>query len=256
MAAHYSLPDNLKRIRILAKIATLTPVEKTAVWRLYRFFRKSVKNMALISDYATVCATVMLDVKTGPAYRCYALALNLAQSYSRMKLRSAGLSTRVLRPLVIEAFHLLRIQLQIWFGMRQPSLLSHVTFGSISSVTPMLAYCDGSFSHNTGGAGVLILDLQLEPLVEISRAVPVQSAFLAELSAMTMALQTLLALDMRHAILHVDAQGLLTTLTGSSEPRYGHERAQILELVQAFAFLQIILVPRLFNFRADRLAAN
>jgi hypothetical protein len=248
---------SIKRARLIAKIGALPLFQRKQVWSLYRFFIKGVKNSMLISDYTSLCNTLYLGLRNGPCYQCYALALHLARFTSKMVLQKRGVSARVARPLILEAFHLIRIQIQVWFNIRMPVEFAHYTFGAPAGNRPvMVAYCDGSFNNSKAGIGVLLLaGGELTTLAEISTPVAVSSAFLAELAAAVTALQTIRALGGLQAILHVDAQGVLAAISATATIRHKSERDKLLGLISSFSYLKVVLVPRLFNFKADRLAA-
>lgn len=255
MTAQSSSPI-CKKTRLLRKIATLSPNVQKYVWGLYRVFRRAVISRDIVINYAHVLERVERTLQTGMPYRCYSLALNLAQLVSKTKLTSQGSNTRVYRPLVIEAFHLIRIQIQVWFNFRTAIELPTKEYGNHHhSNTALQAFCDGSFQAGASRIGILILDKNREAVAEITRRVEESSAFESEMAALKTTLQTLIAINALSAIVHVDSHGLLFQSV-SIKNTYKICRSEINQLITEFDYLKIVLVPRLFNFKADRLAAD
>lgn len=122
-----------------------------------------------------------------------------------------------------------------------------------------LILCDGSVRPMGSGCGFVLKSTTpsraAEP-IEVKVSVPcgVKNSLKAEWMAMVYALKTASALGLKSIRVHVDAMGLCDLLKGKASLSWSVEEAELLEAACQFEHLEVLKVPRVFNFEADRLA--
>lgn len=149
-----------------------------------------------------------------------------------------------------EAFHLIRHELRILRG-HPPSKARSFSMGQLSN--KLTAHIDGSVRRGTAAVGVLLTQ-GYRDLVSASMTVDARNSAEAEMYALLIALKTTLALGHSELKVLTDAEALITLLEEKSRLRFHRLGREILRLLPRFAGLAVVVVPRLYNHRADQLA--
>ena len=149
-----------------------------------------------------------------------------------------------------EAFHLVRRELQSLRGSPQSKAHSFI-YGRVTH--PVTAHIDGSVRNSTAAIGVFI-HAGTRDIVTASMAVEARNSAEAEMQALLVAMKTALALGRYQLLVFTDAEALVALLEGKSRLRFTQLGQELLSLVGHFSGLAVVVVPRLYNHRADRLA--
>lgn len=131
--------------------------------------------------------------------------------------------------------------------------------GDPSREIEALILCDGSVRPHGSGCGFVLKTAGTDEqsnAMEVKVAVPcgVKNSLKAEWMAMVYALKTASALGFKSIRVHVDAMSLCDLLKGKASLSWSVEEAELLEAACLFEHLEVLKVPRVFNFEADRLA--
>lgn len=222
------------------------------LWRAYRGARRAMRAPQQSQQLGHALAAL---VHAGSTYDAVALGLRLARAFTLAQLRSEGARGRVQRGLATEAFHLARLAFRAALGLREAPADPTLHFGQVTELLDWDAFSDGSYRSGRAAAGVLLQHAG-GVLAEISLSLPSTCALEAELAAALTALETLRALGAQRVCLHVDSLGVFRAFEQRLPLKYCVQEAQLQSLVREFAALTIVLVPRLHNHAADRLAAE
>jgi ribonuclease HI len=242
--------------RLLEKLNGISKRDRHVVWSVYREIRR-VARRRLSEHLIYACATSLVcRVQRGERYAAVALGLKLAATYTLVRMRAAGAPARAARAVAREAFHLVRLELRSQLGMRPPEEMPSVRFGIPGDGGPVDAWSDGGVRAGRSAAGLRVAPSATQPGIERAQYLPHRSPLSAELQAAHLALETLIAAGVRHARLHVDSLGVLRAFQGRLALRYCVEEALLLQLAEAFAYLEVRLIPRAFNQHADALATG
>jgi ribonuclease HI len=149
-----------------------------------------------------------------------------------------------------EAFHLIRHELRILRG-HPPSKARSFSVGHLSN--KLTAHIDGSVRKGTAAVGVLLTEGHRD-LVTASMTVDARNSAEAEMHALLVALKTALALGYSELKVQTDAEALITLLEEKSRLRFHKVGREILRILPRFGGLAVVVVPRLYNHRADHLA--
>jgi ribonuclease HI len=149
-----------------------------------------------------------------------------------------------------EAFHLVRDELQVLRG-RPVSKAPCFSVGDPGY--DVTAHIDGSVRNGKAAIGVF-LKVGRKHIVTAAIAVEATNSAEAEMQALLVAMKTALALDRRHLRVMTDAEALIVLLHRKSRLRYTRTGRQVLEVASLFSGLHVVVVPRIFNHRADRIA--
>ncbi len=237
----------------LTRLQPLTLDQRKAFWRTYALLRRSLKQRPFPVD--SIARALKAQVDEGHAYVRVSSALKLARSYTWQKLGARGTAARSQRALADEYFRLLRMHLRSLLGLRRlPAEPCWVRGAPGSDV--WRAVCDGSHKAARSAAGIVLYWPEATVRAEVSIAVAARTAVNAELQASILALQTLEALNVKEAILEVDALCVVRAFEQKLPLRYCLEEAELARLAQRFNALEVRLVSRLVTEAADRLAAR
>lgn len=224
------------------------------MWRTYRYLR----NAASTTDFPSRVFQLARELAWrahGPAsYNAITLSLRLAHAVTISALRQDGAYSRVRRALIDETFHLIRVQFRVRMGFRTESSCPTRQYGETCPDVVCYAFADGSLRGARAGVGVLLFDALGMPLAEVSAAVAANNSFEVELEAVCTTLATTSAIGMRQLQLHVDSPGIFAAFEG--RVRDTAVRVRLNEHIRPFDALEVILIPRAWNHRADRLAAR
>lgn len=127
------------------------------------------------------------------------------------------------------------------------------------SISPeILVQCDGSVRPSGSGCGFVIKSLENpnKPIVKIRGSVPTEfkNSLKAEWQALIFALKTAKSIGAKSIRVHVDAMGLCDLLNGKAKLSWSVEEAELIKAACEFDNIEVVKVPRVFNYEADRLA--
>jgi ribonuclease HI len=242
--------------RLLEKLNRISTRDRHVVWSVYRHIRRAARRRLSERVVYASAASLVRRVQCGERYAVVALGLKLAATYTLVQLRAAGALARAERAVAKEAFHLIRLELRSQLGMRPAEEMPSVRFGSPGDCSPVEAWSDGGVRAGRSAAGLLVAPSAAQPGIELARYLPHRSPLSAELQAAHLALETLLSAGVQHARLNVDSLGVLRAFQGRLALRFCVEEALLLQLAEAFAHLEVRLIPRAFNQHADSLATG
>ncbi|MBC8737298.1 reverse transcriptase-like protein [Paraburkholderia sp. UCT31] len=190
-----------------------------------------------------------------PYHDCLVLLL------SSLRLFTTELSARVdsleerrrRRRYAEETYHLVRARLQCARGVVRLSQNPIFTKGTLDDAVE--CFVDGSVRNGKAGVGFIVIN-KGALLVEANVELPVTTPVEAELYALVLCMKTALALGHRAVRISTDAQALVELFfrkKGIAGSTPGREALRLADCLSGF---EIQRVPRLFNDRADALAAR
>jgi ribonuclease HI len=125
---------------------------------------------------------------------------------------------------------------------------------------PLTVYIDGSSRGNPGPAGIGIVVFEPDtdaPVAEISKYIGTATNNVAEYEALIHALKYITQTRNTRAIIKLDSELVYRQVTGKYKVRTPHIAVQLRRvhmLQQKIKDLSLLLIPRVENKRADRLA--
>jgi hypothetical protein len=201
-------------------------------------------------------AQLFLDTTSQPGMAC---ANSLLDVYRALKLHSLALEedreqARVHRALFRELWHLMRRRIQALLG-REVRPITRVLYRKGSITGPVFdAWCDGSFRQGRGYAGFVLRAPDGATLLEASMRVSARASHDTEVQSLRLTLASALALGIDHLRVHVDAAGLANYTNGTAALKDCVQESVIEQLLAQLRFVELIKVPRLYNWEADALA--
>lgn len=231
------------------------PLRRQA-WHLYAMLRRKACDETLGQEISETTELLLSAVSGGLPFRVVTQAVKLAQSFTEGELGLLGAHHRAARAHARESFFLLRRSFRQALGHRVLPPEAVWSLNDVLSKELWRAVCDGSQKQVVSAIGVLVYDSQQSLMAEVSVAVPARNAVDAELQACIHALQTLLGMGCRHALVEVDSLGVLSGLSQKLPLKYCLLEADLLMLSRRFISLQVRLSPRVTTYPADRMAAR
>jgi len=240
---------------LMSRVQALPAARRELVWHAYRRIRRLVIQRRLPGQVHLVGAELLPQAQSPEDYTTTMLALKLARAYSMQELTQRGPAYRPYRAVVDEALKLVRLDIREGLGLKPPRVQPSWALHNRAASAAWVAVADGSYKRHHSAIGLQVFDESCCLRAEVGMPVNAHSAVAAELMASVTALQTLLALGARAAVLLVDAESVLCALRGSLPLKYSVLEAQLARTAQSFDSLQAHLVPRTATYEADRLAA-
>ncbi|KWU24775.1 ribonuclease H family protein [Burkholderia cenocepacia] len=242
--------------RLLEKLNRISFDDRHVVWSVYREIRRAASRGLNELQVVTSAERLVARVQRGERYAVVALGLKLAAAYTLVMLRTAGAVARAARSVAREAFHLIRLELRGKLGMRTPEEMPSVRFGAAGNIPLVEAWSDAGVRAGRSAAGLSVAANEAHSGFEVAQMLAHDTPLAAELTAAHLALESLANRGIRHARLNVDSLGVLRAFQGRLTLRFCVEEALLLQLAESFQFLEVRLIPRAFNQRADSLATG
>lgn len=240
---------------LAAKVALLPLAERSSVWRAYKQIRKVLRRRRLAADSARLVALLSSLAAEAVGYRSAMYALELARAYTVQELALQGAPARPYRAVADEALKLVRLGVREALGLRQPRREMLWRSRAQELQESWVAIADGSFKRSRSAIGFQVFDPRYTLTMEVGFPIIEDTPVGAELRASIAALEALRAVGARHALLLVDAQSVLSAVSGGLPLRYSVLEAQLAQVVAEFDILHVRRVPRTVTFDADRLAS-
>lgn len=159
---------------------------------------------------------------------------------------------RRMRDYTTEGYHLIRAELQY---LRGKSRRIEPFFKKGSGTPTAEASIDGSVRNNKGSASLVLRSGRRELALAVVE-VEVDSPAEAEIHAAILAMTTALALGHTRLRILTDAELLLVLFEGHGKLVHNPLGIKAHLLLEQFSTLELLVVPRLFNHRADAMALS
>ena len=208
------------------------------------------------SSVSEAAECLYMLMRSGFAYSSCVATLSSARDVCLAELDqvSAVPERRWRRAQIREAFHLIRSEFQCMNGRcRAPAL--RATLGRTIEQSEARAFVDGSLKQGVAAVGFSIEVGVDGPAVEASLRVDADDPTECELEALRHALRMVHALGLSALRVFTDAQALVALFSPSSKLASSVIGRTIIDLAEKLDAFEIVKVPRLYNHRADRLAA-